>query len=958
VTSSFYDLGGRLVEVADPLGRTSSRAYDDHGRLRRVEDPAGNVSVVDFDESGNPVKRTDSEIKPDGSYESDRVEQSRFDALNRTVQSLDPLAHATLFAYDEPGNLLSVTDALSHKTSYAYDERGRRLSMVDGVGNAGAPDQHKTQWAWDRSSRMLSMTDAEGRATTYGYDAIGRLLDIGYPDNQHETRTWNGDGTVATSTDQNGTVSTFAYGPDDQPEAIAYTRGVGVVGLTSETFSYDKLGRLTSASSNAGIGGTPHVTSRAYDSLDRMLSETQDATSIARAFDLVGNPTGLTLPGSNRSFARSFDALDRLSQYDELLDPEGTTRRTVRAFDYVGPNRIAAERVMGNLSTSYQYDTARRLTALTTTNQPLTKTYLDYVYGWNDDDVPAFEQRLHEGSRGDAYVHDEDHRLTLAGLSQATPTGPPVVNGRNQQAFTLGPVHERTNDALTLATVTTNRAVTSNARYGYTDYGPDTGRTYDKAGSLTRDAHGTYQWDARHRLVEADLADGTKLEYGYDALGRRVEKKKTVPGTTTTTTWLYDGWNATEEFRDGTLVRDTLYGAGLDDALELRQFGPTPHDFELLRDRTGSTAAIVADDGTAQQFKYLPFGKASLVDGSGDYTFDLSAAPTTSLWQGLDLDPDLNWYYARNRWYDPDTGSFASSDPLGYPDSANAYVWGIARPWVSDPTGLLDEGLTAEERDEIRRRLRADEARRHKECRSDALSLSCLSDLSLVFADTEAKKLPRIGGREHPNVDPIIFVNGIWNTRAKAEESGRRLSRHFKAPVDVLWNPTQNFFLDILQTVFVNKMGSVDASTRLVIEELRTRAGSLPPGHTLRVVAHSQGAAIVSTALKFVDPAVRSRIDLITYGEAASEYPEGLHSLVRHVNILDPVPNLAGGHPLDLLALTSGARRYTAFMTFPLPVPHPLEAYLDSEEYWSDPQRRKELEARRLQQLSHEEARH
>jgi RHS repeat-associated protein len=688
VTSFFYDLGGRLLEVADPLGRTSLRGYDDHGRLRRVQDPAGNVSVVDFDEGGNPVKRTDSEIKPDGSYEADRVEQSRFDALNRTVQSRDPLLHATSFAYDEPGNLLSVTDALSHKTSYAYDERGRRLSMVDAVGNTGAPDQHKTQWAWDRSSRMLSMTDAEGRATTYTYDVIGRLTDIGYPDNQHEKRTWNGDGTVATATDQDGTISTFTYGPDDQPEIIAYTKGSGVVGLTSETFAYDKLGRLTSASSDAGIGGSPHATSRAYDSLDRVLSETQDARTIARAYDLVGNPTGLTLPGSNRSFARAFDVLDRLSQYDELLDPSGTTRRTVRAFDYVGPNRIAAERVMGGARISYEYDTARRLTRLTASNSSLPKPYLDELFGWADDDVPVFEQRLHESGRGDVYRHDEDHRLTLAALSQADPTGPPVTPGRNQQAFTLGAVHERTNDALTLATVTNSRPVASNPRYGYTDYGPDTGRTYDKAGSLTKDAHGTYQWDARHRLVEVDLVDGTRLLYGYDALGRRVEKKKALASATTTTTWLYDGWNATEEFRDGTLVRDTLYGPALDDALELRLFGPTPHDFEFLRDSTGSTAALVADDSTAQQFKYLPFGKTSLVDGSGDYSFDLSTAPVTSLWQGLELDPDLGWYYARNRWYDPETAAFVSTDPLGYPDSGNSYVWGVAEPREQDPMGF------------------------------------------------------------------------------------------------------------------------------------------------------------------------------------------------------------------------------------------------------------------------------
>src|SRR5262249_25665418 len=124
-------------------------------------------------------------------------------------------------------------------------------------------------------------------------------------------------------------------------------------------------------------------------------------------------------------------------------------------------------------------------------------------------------------------------------------------------------------------------------------------------------------------------------------------------------------------------------------SLEYRIFGQTTNrDYEIFRDRSGSTGAIVDDDGTEHLFKYVTFGKASIIDGSGDYNFDLSAATTSSFWQGLDLDPDLGWYYARNRWYDPNSGSFISTDPLGYPDSANPYVWGIAGPWASDAMGL------------------------------------------------------------------------------------------------------------------------------------------------------------------------------------------------------------------------------------------------------------------------------
>src|SRR5262249_45702790 len=219
--------------------------------------------------------------------------------------------------------------------AYGYDRRGRRTSMTDALTNT-------TNWTFDKDSRMTSMVDANGadHTTAYHYDSIGRLKEVVYPDTQSEQRTYNGDGTVDTATDQNGTISLFTYDPDDQPNKITYQLHGGAAGMTQETFGYDVLGRLIAATSNAGIGGTTRTTSRTYDSLDRVLSETQDGRTMTREFDLVGNPTKTTYPGSSRIFQRSYDALDRLQQVNEWLDPAGKTLRSVRGYEYVGPNRI------------------------------------------------------------------------------------------------------------------------------------------------------------------------------------------------------------------------------------------------------------------------------------------------------------------------------------------------------------------------------------------------------------------------------------------------------------------------------------------------------------------------------------------------------------------------------------------------------------------------------------------
>jgi YD repeat-containing protein len=47
-----------------------------------------------------------------------QVVKSEYNVLNRITRTTDPLSAATQFAYDENGNLLSVTDARNKVISY------------------------------------------------------------------------------------------------------------------------------------------------------------------------------------------------------------------------------------------------------------------------------------------------------------------------------------------------------------------------------------------------------------------------------------------------------------------------------------------------------------------------------------------------------------------------------------------------------------------------------------------------------------------------------------------------------------------------------------------------------------------------------------------------------------------------------------------------------------------------
>jgi hypothetical protein len=188
-----------------------------------------------------------------------------------------------------------------------------------------------------------------------------------------------------------------------------------------------------------------------------------------------------------------------------------------------------------------------------------------------------------------------------------------------------------------------------------------------------------------------------------------------------------------------------------------------------------------------------------------------------------------------------------------------------------------------------------------------------------------------VNGRKYAGKSPIVYINGVWNRRDMAIDSGAQIADYYKRPVDVMWNPTFGPILgrlgDVAQVMAVNKLNVPDATTLMVVSSLRDHIKALKNGETLPVIAHSQGGAILSAAAAFLTRAERGRLDVTTYGGAAYTYPDGFHSVQHVVNGIDPVPFLAGkGFTLEK------ANMYVFFEDI-LAINHPVADYLTDQKY-------------------------
>ncbi|HFX2217928.1 TPA: RHS repeat-associated core domain-containing protein, partial [Pseudomonas aeruginosa] len=658
-----YDAVGQITRVTRGDGSWLSYEYDDARRLVAIGNNLGERLEYDVDTKGN---RTAQRIK-DASGSLVRQQQWAYDELGRLLRAVGAGGQTRSFAYDLNDNPVGETNPRQFAHSQAFDALDRLVGQSDPLGG-------KTRLAYDAQDNLTEVKDPRDVTTRYEYDGLGNLTRLVSPDSGTTTFEHDAAGNVIRRTDARGAVTEYRYdalnrlierhSPSDPSLDVQYrydltadgNKGIGRLGAIegardSLVYRYDERGNLVEQVRSIRLDQQillDRVTYR-YDAANQLLE--------------IGYPSGLAI-GYPRNAGGQVASVT-LAVGDKAPSP------LVGQIAYL-PFGPLQRLTWGNgIALSREYDQDYQLL-----RQKVGPWQSDYQHDANGN----IQQHRHSLWGTLDYQYDPLDRLTEERGGQG---------GRSYAYDAVGNRTQRSDNPASGGTA-------SSQDY---QYAPDSNRltaigaqavTSDAAGNLTQDrAARKLAYDAQGRLQSVSRDGQQVAEYRYNALGQRIVKL--TPESVTTYLYGPDGQLLGEAEHDGSgrklraqyyLWLDSLPLATIDADYDAQGKVGNPTLLYLHGDHLDTPRlATDASGQIAWQWQSDAFGRGeALSQGSTQVNLRFPG-------QYYDAESGLHYNYFRD--YDPETGRYVESDPIGLSGGVNTYGYVQGAPLNRiDPLGL------------------------------------------------------------------------------------------------------------------------------------------------------------------------------------------------------------------------------------------------------------------------------
>lgn len=307
---------GQIASVVDPQGNAVNYQYDALGNLTRTS-AAGSITTLTYNQRGKKIAMQDPAMGAwVYSYNAFGELITQRDSLNKTTtSSYDLLGRMTKrvepdlvseWSYDTKfdgtfcgtatGKLCQAKTDNGYLRTHNYDTLSRVISTATTLDDASNPAVVSESYSLV-SGRVASKTWPTGYQATYAYSPLGYLTQVtgggsnGFPSSSYQILAVNAQGQITQYKTGNNVTTTVAVDPQTSRvtglsatmngqatgNVINHTYSYDAVGNlltrydttpgvgTQESFSYDSLNRLTTASILGGSVSPPTTTEVMYD---------------------------------------------------------------------------------------------------------------------------------------------------------------------------------------------------------------------------------------------------------------------------------------------------------------------------------------------------------------------------------------------------------------------------------------------------------------------------------------------------------------------------------------------------------------------------------------------------------------------------------------------------------------------------------------------------------------------
>lgn len=594
------------------------------------------------------------------------------------------------YAYDSAGNLNKITDPLGNITSRSFDVFNRVTQIIPPPPKPGY-DAPVINYSYDGQGQLVQVTDVRRNVTTkYTIDGLGHTQALQSPDAGAVTRTFDAAGNLLSVVDARGKTSSFRYDVLNRLTQIGYSDGE-TIGFSYDGVAPSEIGRLTKIEDQSG------TTIYSYDGLGRRTAKSQTVslplgnTQLALSYEYgsegisTGKVVSITYPSGNK-LSYTYDLggnIDGLT----ISPPGQVTKSAVLSRITYTPSGVPNGWYWGDASDANNaylrtYDLDGRVvsyplgdlnnngTQRTVTFDALSRiTAIQHIGGGAGNFAPAnFDQ---------TYGYDNLNRLISASGNF------PV------QGFSYDLSNNRTQARVGAAQYNYTVSNASNKLTSVSGISPAVTNVYDASGNVISDGMTSYTYNDRGRMSSSTRL-GVTVKYSYNGLGQRVAKVG-ASISSGANIYMYDeaGHVVGEYDATGSPLQETIFLGDL--PVALMRSTSIADLYYIYADHANTPRVITTSTDKSIVWRWDvsdPFGTIR----PDESPTGKSAFVYNPRFPGQLFDSEKGTFYNYFRDYDPLTGRYVQSDPIGLAGGINTYGYVGGNPVSEiDPTGLATD---------------------------------------------------------------------------------------------------------------------------------------------------------------------------------------------------------------------------------------------------------------------------